>query len=281
MEIKPVWIKKSIDPSSENLEKVKNILDAYCLNTVCQSAECPNIFECFSKKTATFMILGNTCTRNCSFCAVNKGIPAPIDLNEPQNIAKAVTEMGLKYVVITSVTRDDLKDGGAVHFVKVIKEIKKKSPDVKIEVLIPDFKGNKESLKKVVSEDIFVLNHNIETIEKKYPSIRAMAKYDRSLALLDTAKKERPDIYVKSGFMLGFSETEEDIKKLLKDLKEHSCDIVTIGQYLRPSKENIAVKKYYTPKEFKKIKAFAESLHFKSIACDVFVRSSYMAANLI
>ncbi len=281
METKPEWIKKSISPSNENLKTVTNILNNHSLNTVCQSAHCPNIFECFSKKTATFMIMGNVCTRNCSFCAVSTGKSSPLDINEPKNIAEAVLEMGLKYIVITSVTRDDLPDGGAGHFAKVVKEIKEKAPYSKIEILIPDFKGKKESLLKVLSEDIHVLNHNIETIKRNYPQIRSLAQYETSLSILRNAKKMRPDIYVKSGFMLGLSENEEEIKELLQDLKQNSCDIVTIGQYLRPSKENTAVKKYYTPEEFEKIKNIAKGFDFKSVACDIFTRSSYMASDLI
>ncbi len=225
--------------------------------------------------------MGNVCTRNCAFCAVSSGKTSDLDVNEPKNIAEAVAEMGLKYIVITSVTRDDLSDGGAAHFAKVVREIKKKIPDSKVEVLIPDFKGRRESLRKVISEDISVLNHNIETIKRNYPQIRSMAQYETSLSILKTAKKMRPDIYIKSGFMLGLSETEEEIKGLLKDLKENSCDIVTIGQYLSPSKENTSVKKYYTPEEFAKIRTMAEDFDFKSVACDIFTRSSYMAVDLI
>jgi lipoyl synthase len=281
LETKPDWIKKNINPSNENLKDVNNILRAHSLNTVCQSANCPNIFECFSKKTATFMILGNTCTRDCTFCAVTSGKAGDPDAKEPENIATAVSEMGLEYIVITSVTRDDLPDGGAGHFAEVIRKIRKVSPKSKIEVLIPDLKGKEEDLRTILEEDIFVLNHNIETIKRNYPTIRGMADYERSLGILKRSKEIRPDIYIKSGFMVGLSETKVEIKGLLRDLKDHCCDIVTIGQYLRPSKSNTHVQKYYTPEEFLEIKRMAQSFNFKSVACGVFVRSSYMAADLL
>lgn len=281
MDRKPGWLKKKIALNNTNIDKVKKLLEKSHLHTVCQSAKCPNIFECFSKKTATFMIMGDTCTRNCSFCGVDKGRPKVLDVAEPENIAKAAKEMGLSYVVITSVTRDDLPDGGARHFAKTVKEVKKLLPDSPIECLIPDFGGDINSLKIVLEQDLTVLNHNMETIYRNYPSIRKKANYKTSLNILKNSKRIKPDIYTKSGFMLGLGETKKEIIELLSDLKEVGCDIITIGQYLRPSLANIPVQKYYTPQEFEEIKTIAEGFKFKTVTCGVFVRSSYCAREVL
>ena len=277
MDKKPQWLKKKIRLDNKNISAIKNLIDSSRLHTVCQSAKCPNIFECFSKRTATFMLMGDTCTRNCGFCGVNSGRPLPLDKEEPKKIASAVKEMNLLYAVITSVTRDDLDDGGASHFAETVKAIKKINPDTRIECLIPDFGGNKKNLETLLSEELDVLNHNIETIKQNYSRARSSADYDRSLKLLKNAKEIRSDIYTKSGFMLGLGENTEQILKLLKDLKESEVDIITIGQYLSPSKDNIAVSKYYTPEEFKEIENTAIKIGFTAVAAGPFVRSSYGA----
>ena len=277
MDKKPQWLKKKIRLDNKNISAIKNLIDSSRLHTVCQSAKCPNIFECFSKRTATFMLMGDTCTRNCGFCGVNSGRPLPLDKEEPKKIASAVKEMNLLYAVITSVTRDDLDDGGASHFAETVKAIKKINPDTRIECLIPDFGGNKKNLETLLSEELDVLNHNIETIKQNYSRARSSADYDRSLKLLKNAKEIRPGIYTKSGFMLGLGENTEQILKLLKDLKESEVDIITIGQYLSPSKDNIAISKYYTPEEFKEIENTAIKIGFTAVAAGPFVRSAYGA----
>ncbi len=277
MNRKPDWLKKKIRVDSSNINQVRNLTYGSHLNTVCQSAKCPNIFECFGKKTAAFMLMGNTCTRNCGFCGIKSGEPEILDSNEPFRVANAVKEMGLKYVVITSVTRDDLPDGGVSHFAKTVSEIKKLNLELKVECLIPDFKGNINNLKILLAEDLDVLNHNIETIKKNFSKVRKCANYETSLNILKSAKLLKPDIYTKSGFMLGLGESRKGIVELLSDLKEADCDIVTIGQYLRPSESNIPVKKYYRPEEFERIKELAESFNFKAVASGIFVRSSYGA----
>jgi len=274
---KPPWLKKKISLNNSNISKVKKLLDSSHLHTVCQSAKCPNIYECFSKKTATFMLMGDICTRNCGFCGVESGRPGPPDSKEGENIARAVKEMGLLYVVLTSVTRDDIDDGGASHFYETVRCIKELNPDTKVECLIPDFKGNITSLKKVLSGELDVLNHNVETVKDNYPKVRKNADYRRSLKLLKNTKEIRPDIYTKSGFMLGLGETIEKIKELLEDLKESDVDIITIGQYLQPSLDNIEVSKYYKPEEFEGIKKTAMEMGFAAVEAKPLIRSSYCA----
>jgi len=278
---KPEWLKKTVSLNNSNINQVKDLLANLNLNTVCQSAKCPNIFECFSKKTATFMLMGNICTRNCAFCGVRSGKPQNLDKFEPKNIAKAVKEMGLSYIVLTSVTRDDLEDGGAKHFAKTVKEIKNTDPNLKVECLIPDFKGSKENLKILLDEKPDVLNHNLETIKRNYKTIRDQASYSKSLAILKNSKDINPEVLTKSGFMLGLGEEIEEILELLHDLESTNCDIVTIGQYLQPSKENYPVQKYYSGEEFEKIKNLAGNFNFKSVVAGIFVRSSYEAASTI
>ncbi len=277
MDKKPHWIKKKISLNNTNISQVKSLIDDSNLHTVCQSAKCPNIFECFGKKISTFMLMGDRCTRNCRFCGVVSGGPLPLDKREPGRIAKAVKKMGLSYVVITSVTRDDLPDGGAEHFARTIKEVKKLNPEARIECLIPDFGGNTESLKILLAGELDVLNHNLETVKRKYGEIRSGAKYRTSLDLLKQAKRIKPGIITKSGFMVGLGERPEEIRELLLDLKNADCDIVTIGQYLRPSAGNIKVAKYYTPEEFRQLKILAETFKFKAVSSGIFVRSSYGA----
>ena len=278
---KPEWLKKTVSLNNSNINQVKDLLTNLKLNTVCQSAKCPNIFECFSKKTATFMLMGNICTRNCAFCGVRSGKPQNLDKFEPKNIAKAVKEMGLSYVVLTSVTRDDLEDGGAKHFAKTVREIKITDPNLKVECLIPDFKGSKENLKILLDVKPDVLNHNLETIKRNYKTIREHASYNKSLDILKNSKDINPGVLTKSGFMLGLGEEIEEILELLHDLESTNCDIVTIGQYLQPSKENYPVQKYYSGEEFEKIKNLASNFNFKSVVAGIFVRSSYEAASTI
>lgn len=273
-------LKKRVNLNSLKINEVRTLINNLHLNTVCQSAGCPNIYECFSNKTATFMIMGDVCTRNCGFCGIKTGRPGVLDEDEPSRIAGAVKEMGLKYVVITSVTRDDLPDGGSYHFVKTVREIEKKISDVEIECLIPDFKGNLESLKVLLSCNLIVLNHNIETTRKNFKKVKKNSNYEDSLNILKYTKLLRPDIFTKSGFMLGLGEEEKEITELLLDLKEASCDIITIGQYLRPSERNLPVKKIYSQEEFEKIQKLAENFGFKAVISGPFVRSSYNAATI-
>jgi len=275
---KPEWLKKRISLNNKNILEIKHLLDDLNLNTVCQSAKCPNIFECFSKKTATFMLMGCICTRNCAFCGVESGKPEKLDISEPQNAAKAALRLDLKYIVLTSVTRDDLPDGGAKHFFKTVCEIKKILPDSKIECLIPDFGGDIKNLETLLLSDPDVLNHNMETVKRNYKNIRSLADYKRSLEVLKNAKRINTGILTKSGFMLGLGESMQEIRSLIYDLKDAGCDILTIGQYLRPSESNFPVKKYYLPEEFAEIKNFAGTLNFKYVSSGPFVRSSYNAS---
>jgi len=273
---KPPWLKKRIPPL-QNLQKVKSILDETGLHTVCEEARCPNLGECFAHGTATFLILGNICTRNCGFCAVDHGLPVLSDETEPQRVAKAVEMMGLQYVVITSVTRDDLPDGGASHFAKTIQAIRSTGQSIKIEVLIPDFKGDPSSLKMVLEKAPDVLNHNIETVSRLYPAVRPQADYERSIELLKRAKEIAPDILTKSGFMLGLGERREEILELLQDLRNAKCDFLTIGQYLQPRQDRLPVVRFIPPEEFEEYRTIGEEMGFKAVASGPFVRSSYHA----
>jgi lipoic acid synthetase len=273
---KPPWLKKRIPPF-QDLQKVKSILDRAELHTVCEEARCPNLGECFCGGTATFLILGRICTRNCGFCAVEHGIPAPADDTEPEKVAQAVQKMGLQYVVVTSVTRDDLFDGGASLFAKTIQALRASNPKSKVEVLIPDFQGDLKSLKAVLRECPDVLNHNVETISRLYPGVRPQADYKRSLDLLKKSKELHPHISTKSGFMLGLGETENEILELLRDLRETGCDFLTIGQYLQPRKDRLSVVRYVSPDEFEEYKRIGEEMGFRAIASGPFVRSSFHA----
>jgi len=275
---KPQWLRKKVSLNNENIAAVKDLLVDLNLNTVCQSAKCPNIFECFSKKTATFMLLGDKCTRNCAFCGVDSANPLPPDKNEPLNIAIAVKELSLQYIVLTSVTRDDIKDGGAIQFAETVKQIKKEMPGAIVECLVPDFRGMTENLKILLDANPDVLNHNVETVKNNYKKIRSGASYKRSLDLLKSSKKLRPDIITKSGFMLGLGESIKEIKELLSDLSDSKVDIVTIGQYLRPSAKNHPVIKYYSPDEFSQIEEISKDFAFKYVVSGTFVRSSYQAS---
>lgn len=275
----PEWLTVRA-PKRGVYEEMADFLKSMGLHTVCQSAGCPNIGECFSRKTATFMILGDTCTRNCGFCGVRHGDPSPVDMDEPQRVAEAAAQMGLTYVVVTSVTRDDLADGGASQFAETIRQVKGRIPETKVEVLVPDFAGEVDGLRAVLDADPFVLNHNVETVRRLYPVARPQADYDRSMKLLETAKELKPSIYTKSGFMVGLGESAEETAAVLRDLRSAGCDIVTIGQYLRPSKTNLPVVEYVPPARFDEYRGMGEAMGFRCVVAGPFVRSSYHAADI-
>ena len=278
---KPLWLKRNL-PKTTGFEKVRNILKKERLNTVCQSANCPNKWECFCSGTSTFMILGTQCTRNCRFCNIDSETPLAPDIDEPLRIANAVKELNLKYVVITSVTRDDLKDGGAFHFNETISQIHKKmGTNIKIEVLIPDLRGDKNALRTILKAKPDVLNHNIETVPSLYKKARPEADYSQSLNLISNSLEIDPMIPVKSGIMVGLGETFFQLFDTINDLYDHGCSILTIGQYLQPSKNHLPVEKYYSPEEFIELKTFAEKTGFKEVASGAFVRSSYKAEELL
>lgn len=274
-EKKPIWLKVKF-PSHQNFFYISNLLKKNHLNTICTSAKCPNMTECWSQKTATFLILGDICTRECAFCAVKKGAPLPPSDDEPSRVAGAVSLLGLRYAVITSVTRDDLPDGGASFFASTIRAIKENEPDVALEILIPDFKGDIRALETVIQAGPDVLNHNLETTESMYPQInRPKSNYQRSLKVLEDAGK-MGDV-TKSGLMVGLGEKKEEIIQAFSDLRRASCSLLTIGQYLRPSKANSPVRKYYSPREFEQLKKIALDFGFKGVESGPLVRSSYKA----
>lgn len=275
----PHSIKKRVFINSKS-EQVKNILKQFNINTVCESAVCPNIYECFCKGYVTFMILGNRCTRNCRFCGVLPLIESiPPDIREPENIAKAVNLLGMNYVVITSPTRDDLVDGGAEHFFTTTEYIKRLNPSVKIELLIPDFQGNKENLEKVFKAKPDVISHNIETVPSLYPSIRPSSNYRVSLNVLKAIKEN--GFITKSGFMVGLGETKEEVIELMHTLKNNGCDYLVIGQYLKPSKNAVPVKEFISEALFKEYEDMGRNIGFKNIFAGTFFRSSYFAEQLI
>ena len=276
---KPHWLKRSL-PTGPTYEKVRARLKKSRLHTVCQEAKCPNMWECFSQRTATFLIMGPNCTRNCRFCAVAHGPIGPPDPGEPARVAEAAQNMQLNYVVITSVTRDDLPDGGAGIFGKTIEEIRKKMPNALVEVLIPDFQGNTDALQTVVMANPDVLNHNLETVQRLYPTVRPQAFYHRSLELLERAKEYDPAIPTKSGLMLGLGESSEEVKKTLQDLLDVGCSILTLGQYLQPTREHLQVERFIHPEEFEKWKETALEMGFSKVASGPFVRSSYHAKEI-
>lgn len=276
---KPPWLKRPI-PSGSTYQQIQRLLKKSQLHTVCQEALCPNLGECFSHGTATFLILGDRCTRNCGFCAVALGPLGPPDPEEPGRVAEAVKGMGLRHVVITSVTRDDLPDGGARHFAETIRAIREKTPDAKVEVLIPDFQGSFSALKTVIDAQPPVLNHNIETVPRLYPSVRPGAIYERSLRLLMRVKDLDPSIPTKSGLMLGLGETPEEVHQTLLDLLHVGCSILTLGQYLQPSREHLAVERFIPPEEFDRWRERALQMGFVEVASGPFVRSSYHAKEL-
>ncbi|MFQ3621176.1 MAG: lipoyl synthase [Spirochaetales bacterium] len=280
---KPEWLKVPVKSGAE-LKTVQEVLQRQSLHTVCKEANCPNRMECYSSKTATFLILGSICTRNCTFCNVSPGTPSPLDPEEPLRVLKAVQELGLRYVVITSVTRDDLSDGGAGQFAETLNRLKGHLPGIRVEVLIPDFQGSREALWKVLEARPDVLNHNVETVPRLYPQVRPQAIYTRSLEVLRRAK-EYADIgntplRTKSGLMLGLGETEKEVEEVLKDLRAVGCDYLTLGQYLAPSKHHFTVQSFITPAQFSRYREKALELGFSSVASGPFVRSSYHAAEM-
>lgn len=275
----PDYLKRPII-DTDKTRNVRRILKTKCLNTVCENARCPNKNECYTKNTATFLIMGNNCTRNCRYCNITCAKPEILDPEEPKHVAEAVQALALKYAVITSVTRDDLPDGGAEHFANCIYEIRKISPDVKIEILTPDFKGNEDSLNTIIKANPNVFNHNIETVRNVFKTARPQGDYDCSLDVLKYIK-DNSKILTKSGLMIGLGETLEDIEQTLVDLKNAGCDILTIGQYIQPSKEHLEISKYYTPSEYEDLKALAEKVGIKHYQIGPLVRSSYRASELI
>lgn len=275
----PEYLKRPI-LDTEKTKNVRQILKANCLNTVCENARCPNKNECYTRNTATFLIMGQVCTRNCRYCNIGCEKPEPLDVNEPLHIAKAVKDLELKYSVITSVTRDDLPDGGAKHFYKCIYEIRKVAPDVKIEILTPDFKGKKNALDLIIKAHPEVFNHNIETVRELFKTARPQGNYNCSIEVLKYIK-ENSNILTKSGLMVGLGETVEQITKTLQDLKAAKVDILTIGQYIQPSKAHLEVAKYYTPEEFEQIDKLASDIGFEHRQIGPLVRSSYRAAELV
>lgn len=273
---RPDWLTIQA-PSETELEQMKLLLEGRSLHTVCESADCPNIGECFSHRTCTFMILGDICTRNCSFCAVQHGRPLPMDLGEPAALADLVYDLGMKHVVITSVTRDDLPDGGANHFANCIKEVRARIPNVTVEVLIPDFQGNHRSLMTVIEAEPDIINHNIETVPRLYGCVRPQAVYSRSLELLDRVVRES-HIATKSGLMLGLGETWGEVLQVMNDLRGVSCKILTLGQYLQPSVDHFPVVDYIHPYVFARLKLEGYKRGFRQIEAGPMVRSSYHAA---
>ncbi|MCH2323835.1 MAG: lipoyl synthase [Pseudomonadota bacterium] len=274
---KPDWIRVKI-PASSKISHIKNKLRQHKLASVCEEASCPNLGECFSNGTATFMIMGDICTRRCPFCDVAHGKPRPLDENEPRELAEAIREMGLSYVVITSVDRDDLKDSGAQHFANCIIETRKHNPDIKVEILVPDFRGRIDialSILEPIPPDVF--NHNLETVPRLYKKARPGADYQYSLDLLKAYKSIRPDVVTKSGLMLGLGEEIDEVKQVLQDLKAHDVDMITLGQYLQPSKDHLKVERFVHPSEFDMLSAYAEGLGFSQVASGPLVRSSYHA----
>ena len=274
---KPDWIRVRM-PVSPEVSRIKDLLRKHKLASVCEEAQCPNLGECFSGGTATFMIMGEICTRRCPFCDVAHGRPNALDENEPIELAQAIAEMKLKYVVITSVDRDDLRDGGAQHFADCIRETRALSPDIRVEVLVPDFRGRMDiALDILENEAPDVFNHNLETVPSLYAKVRPGSDYEWSLQLLKKYKERCPDVLTKSGLMLGLGETRDELLQVLRDMRAHDIDMLTLGQYLQPSRDHLPVDRFVHPDEFEEFKNIAEELGFKSVASGPLVRSSYHA----
>ncbi|MFQ5698091.1 MAG: lipoyl synthase [Myxococcota bacterium] len=276
---RPPWIRVRLR-SSPRLERVRALVGDLRLHTVCESAACPNLAECWSEGTATLMIAGNRCTRRCGFCDVETARPAPLDPDEPERVAEAIAALGLRFAVITSVARDDLRDGGAAHFRETVEAVHRRAPDCRVEVLIPDFKGEREALRCVLEAGPDVLNHNLETVERLQRKVRPAARYERSLDLLGRAARLRPEIPTKTGLMLGLGETEAEVRQTLRDIRERECRLLTLGQYLRPSAAHLPVARYLTPDEFRRWEDEARGLGFRDVAAGPLVRSSYHADRL-
>ena len=276
---KPSWLRRKL-PSGAQYEKIRAMIDKGQLHTVCQEANCPNQFECFSARTATFLILGATCTRNCRFCNIEDGQPGPLDPDEPRRVAEAAARMNLRYVVVTSVTRDDLEDGGSGHFSATILALRQKISGVQVEVLIPDFQGDPSALETVLAARPDVLNHNMETVQRLYPDVRPQADYDRSLELLARVKTIDPSIPAKSGIMLGLGESEQEVRQVIADIYRTGCRMLTIGQYLQPTPQHLPVVDFIPPEEFGRWQEFAADIGFEKVASGPFVRSSYHAGEM-
>jgi len=276
----PSWLRVKL-PEGDAFARTASVVAGQDLHTVCRQARCPNIFECFGKGVATFLILGGVCSRNCGFCNVTPGVPGPLDPDEPRRVAEAAVKLGLRHAVITSVTRDDLPDGGAAHFAATVRAVRAALPRASVEVLIPDFQGSEAALAAVLESGPAVLNHNLETVPELYSTVRPQAVYERSLELLARAKARGASAKTKSGLMLGLGETREQLERVLRDLAGAGCDIVTVGQYLRPSRRNLPVVRYVPPGEFDEVAALGRSLGIALMYCGPLVRSSHDAGSLL
>jgi lipoic acid synthetase len=272
----PEWIKVRVH-EGEDYRDLKALVRSRRLHTVCEEAHCPNIFDCWSRRTATFMILGDICTRACRFCAVTSGRPTELDVGEPLRVAESIAELGLRHAVITSVDRDDLKDGGAEIFARTIRAVRRRSPGTSIEVLTPDFQGDRDAIRTVVEARPDIFNHNTETVPRLYPAIRPKAVYENSLALLRYVKELAPQMVTKSGVMVGLGETRDELLEVFQNMRRHSIDVLTIGQYLRPSKKHAEVARFYRPEEFVELKEAAQAMGFAHVESGPLVRSSYHA----
>jgi lipoic acid synthetase len=277
---RPDWLRAPA-PVGENYRDLKALIERLQLHTVCESAACPNVGECWNQRTATFMILGNVCTRRCGFCAVQKGAPLEVDYDEPRRVAEAVAAMGLRFAVITSVNRDDRKDGGAALFAATIRAIRERIPGCGVEVLVPDFQGSHTAMEIVMEARPDVLNHNTETVPRLYRQVRLGAQYARSLDMLAHAKRLAPDIPTKSGLMLGLGETTEEVLAVMRDLRAHHVDILTLGQYLRPSPKHLPIVRYVPPPEFDELRRAGDAMGFEHVEAGPLVRSSYHAAESV
>ena len=277
---RPKWLRAPA-PVGENYRELKDLIERLRLHTVCESARCPNVGECWNHRTATFMILGNVCTRRCGFCAVEKGAPLPVDYDEPERVAEAVAAMGLRFAVVTSVNRDDRADGGAEFFAWTIRAIRTRVPGCGVEVLIPDFQGRRESVETVMEAGPDVLNHNTETVPRLYRQVRLGARYERSLDVLWYAKRIAPGCPTKSGLMLGLGETANEVLEVMRDLRGHGVDILTLGQYLRPTAKHLPIARYVPPEEFDELRKAGVEMGFGHVEAGPLVRSSYHAANAV
>ncbi len=276
----PPWIKVRLT-QGKNYTDLKDLMRSQTLHTVCEEALCPNIYECWEARTATFLILGDICTRNCGFCAITTGRPTHLDREEPARVAATTKHMGLRHVVLTSVTRDDLADGGAEIFAETIRAIRREVPGCGVEVLTPDLMGNWEALSTIVEAHPDIFNHNTESVPRLYPRVRPKARYERTMELLQRVKRQDPSIITKSGIMVGFGETREEIHQVFADLRSHQVDVLTVGQYLRPDLDHLPVVRYYPPEEFLAIKEEAQALGFLHVESGPLVRSSYHAASQV
>lgn len=277
---KPDWLKKSL-PDGKAMKEMRTLLRELSLHTICESALCPNIGECWGERTATMMIMGEICTRRCGFCDVTTGRPVPLDPEEPENVAKAIAELGIQHAVITTVTRDDLEDGGARHFAKTIEAIHRHCPGTTVEALISDFDAREDLIGIVLEARPEVLAHNLETVRRLHRKVRPRFRYERSLEVLAISRRLAPDIWTKSNIMVGLGETEDEVIEMMKDLRSVDCDFLTIGQYLRPSDMHLPVREYVSPDKFRRYKEIAEDLGFKYVFAGPFVRSSYQAGSAL